>query len=160
MCLQAGGQSYSAIVFVLKPKPSAISRTPFPVKNQPNFCHKYWKNRLAYRWRNTVYTDRLVFNKCKVLNSSFIWHWKHCVHLCDLHCVDGSLCFWFLIVFLTNPKFPYCLLLGIVFLVWYGRKFPYGLVCLISFMHYFFKLLTRFIVFTKIALFTTVLLPS
>ena len=38
----------------LNPKPSAISWTPFLVKKSPNFCVKYWKNCLAYRWRNTV----------------------------------------------------------------------------------------------------------
>ena len=38
----------------LNPKPSAIGRTPFLLKKLPNFCVKYWKNRTAYRWRNTV----------------------------------------------------------------------------------------------------------
>ena len=46
-CLQAGGQSYSAIVFVLNLKPSAMNRTPFLVKKLTKLLSQVLKKLLG-----------------------------------------------------------------------------------------------------------------
>ena len=38
----------------LIPNPRLWAEPRFLWKNLPNFCVKYWKNRSAYKWRNTV----------------------------------------------------------------------------------------------------------
>ena len=61
-------QSFHIIIkFLLVFESQILGYKPNPIsweKNLPNFCVKYWKNHLAYRWRNTVLHE-VFLNFCK-----------------------------------------------------------------------------------------------